>query len=261
MIPAIILPVAAELLPNAFEVMASELLASAGLVPRITELPLVAAIPAVIVMVADPVLVQTAPVVTSELVLSARRGRGTVMQSDVLIGTVHAVRVSIAEPFLRDALRPVPHLIRRAGELSLLVALPIVTLVPFVLVGLVQAIIVPVADVDPRYTVAVIAREEVAEAGPAFGLAVARRFVAAVQTVVVAVAVPSGRDAAVIGAPEAVLRAGPLGAVQRVLVAVVPAIVVPVAEPVGLHADVGLLALEVVGRAGGVAGAAPVGLI
>lgn len=60
---------------------------------------------------------------------------------------------------------------------------------------------------------------------------------------------------------EAVLRAGSLGAVQWILVAVVAAVVVAVAEPVGLDADVGLLALEVVGRASRVHRASLVGLV
>jgi hypothetical protein len=43
---------------------------------------------------------------------------------------------------------------------------------------------------------------------------------------------------------------------QRVLIAVVPAIIVPVAQPIGLHTDGGVLALQVVLRTGHVARAA-----
>lgn len=46
-----------------------------------------------------------------------------------------------------------------------------------------------------------------------------------------------------------------------VFVRVVSAIVVTVAEPIGFNADVGLLAFEVVGWAGGVGWAALVGLV
>ena len=46
--------------------------------------------------------------------------------------------------------------------------------------------------------------------------------------------------------PEAVGRAGPITAVEFILIAVVPAVVVAVAKPVGLHADGGVLTLEVV---------------
>lgn len=57
-----------------------------------------------------------------------------------------------------------------------------------------------------------------------------------------------------VGAPEAVLRAGPLRAVQWVFVTVVTAIVVAIAEPIGLNANIGFLALEMVGRTGSVHG-------
>jgi len=53
----------------------------------------------------------------------------------------------------------------------------------------------------------------------------------------------------VVGAPEAVGRARPLRTVHRVLVAVVAAIVVAVAQPIRFHANVRLLALQMVRRA------------
>lgn len=56
-----------------------------------------------------------------------------------------------------------------------------------------------------------------------------------------------------IGASEAVLRASSLSAMNRILVAVVTAIVVAVAEPVGLHADIRFLALEMIQWTRGVA--------
>lgn len=118
-----------------------------------------------------------------------------------------------------------------------------------VLVRIVQAIVVAVAYVNPRYAVAVVAREQVAETGAALGLAVLGRLVGPVAAVVVAVAVPRGRYAPVVGAPEAIGRARALRTVHRVLVAVVAAIVVAVAQPVRLHAYVGLQALEMIRRA------------
>lgn len=134
-------------------------------------------------------------------------------------------------------------------------------LVAFVLVRVVETIVVAVAYVDPRYAVAIVAGEEVAEAGASLGLAVAGRFVAAVETVVVAVAVPGRRYASVVRAPEAVLRAGSLGAVKGILVAVVAAVVVTVAEPVRFDAYVRRLALKMVRRTGGVLRASLVGLV
>lgn len=72
---------------------------------------------------------------------------------------------------------------------------------------------------------------------------------------------PSRGNAAMIGTPEAVLRASPLRTVQRILIAVVAAIVVTVAQPVRLDADIRLLALEMIGRAGRVARASLVRLV
>lgn len=71
------------------------------------------------------------------------------------------------------------------------------TLMTFVLIRIVQTIVVSVAYVYPRNAVAVIAREQIAEARSTFGLAVAGRFVAPVQAIVVSVAVPSSWNAPV----------------------------------------------------------------
>lgn len=64
-----------------------------------------------------------------------------------------------------------------------------------------------------------------------------------------------------VGAPEAVLRTGPLRAVQWIFVTVITAIVIAIAEPVGLNAYIGLLALEMVGRTGSVHGATLVSFV
>jgi len=52
-----------------------------------------------------------------------------------------------------------------------------------------------------------------------------------------------------IGTSETVLRTGPLSAMNRILVAIVAAIIVAIAEPIGFHADVRLFALEMIYRA------------
>lgn len=130
-----------------------------------------------------------------------------------------------------------------------------------VLVGIVQAIVVAVAYVNPRYAVAVVACEQVAETCTALRLAVLRRFVRPVAAVVVTVAVPRGRYAPVVRAPETVCRARPLGTVHRVLVTVVAAVVVAVAQPIRFHANVRLLALQMVRRARDVLRAPVVGLV
>lgn len=118
-----------------------------------------------------------------------------------------------------------------------------------VLVGIVQTVVVAVANVNSRYAIAVVAREQVAETRAALRLAILGRLVRPVAAIVVAVAIPRGRYAPVVRAPETVRRARTLRTVHRVLVAVVAAIVVAVAQPIRFHAYVRLLALQMVRRA------------
>ena len=77
-----------------------------------------------------------------------------------------------------------------------------------------------------------------------------------VAAVVISVAVPGGRNAAVVvGAAEAVAGTRALRTGGIVFVGIVAAVVVSVAQPVGLHTNVGRVALEVVVGARGVADA------
>lgn len=48
------------------------------------------------------------------------------MQSYILIGTVNAIRISVAQPLLRDALGAIPHFVCGASELGFFVTLSIV---------------------------------------------------------------------------------------------------------------------------------------
>ena len=61
---------------------------------------------------------------------------------------------------------------------------------------------------------------------------------------------PGAGDAAVVGAPEAVGRAGSITTVQLVLITVITTVIVSITEPVWLHTDGGVLALEVIRWAG-----------
>ncbi len=131
-----------------------------------------------------------------------------------------------------------------------------------VLVRVVEAIVVAVADVNARNAVAVVAGEEVAEAGLGSRLAVIRRLVGSVAAIVVSVAVPGGRNAAVVvGAAEAVAGTRSLRAGRVVLVRIVAAVVVAIAQPKRLHANVGRVALEMVRRASRVPSATIAGLV
>ena len=70
------------------------------------------------------------------------------------------------------------------------------------LIRIVETVVVAVAYVDPGDAVAVVAGEQVSVAGPVGGSALIGRLVFAAFAVAVAVAVPRGRDAAVIRAAE-----------------------------------------------------------
>lgn len=48
------------------------------------------------------------------------------MQSHVLVSSVNAVRISVAQPFLWNALGAVPHFVRGASELRFFVAFSII---------------------------------------------------------------------------------------------------------------------------------------
>lgn len=189
-IAAIVLPVASELLSDAFEVLALEFVLGALLVTGVAEFALVAAVTAVVVVIAEPALVQAATVVAGELVFGAGHRLGTVVEGHVLVGTVHAVGVAVAQPFVGDALRPVPGLVCRAGEFRFFIAFSVVALVTIVLVGVVETVVVAIADVDARYAVSVVAGEQVAKTGATLRVTVLGGLVAAVETVVVAIAVP-----------------------------------------------------------------------
>jgi len=118
--------------------------------------------------------------------------------------------------------------------------------VSYILVGIVQTVVIAIADIDPRYAIAVVARKQVAETRTTLRLAVLRWFIRPVTAVVVAVTIPRSRYAPVVGAPEAVGWAGSLRAMYRVLVTVVTAIIVTVAQPVRFNAYVCLLTLQMV---------------
>jgi len=78
--------------------------------------------------------------------------------------------------------------------------LPLTTLPLLRFVRVVETIVIAVANVDPRDAVAVVAGEEVAVASSVGGGALVGGLVFAAFAVAVAVAVPRGRNTAVVGA-------------------------------------------------------------
>ena len=118
--------------------------------------------------------------------------------------TVNTVWIAIANPSLGNALGTAPCLIRLTRELPVRVALSGVALVPLVLVGIVQAVVVAcdishyyeplstpqsrtIANIDARNAVAIVAREQIAKAGTLLALAVICRLVGLVTAIVISV--------------------------------------------------------------------------
>ena len=75
-----------------------------------------------------------------------------------------------------------------------LTALPLLRLV-----RIVKTVVVSIADVDPGDAVAIVASEQVSVAGPVGGGALISGLILTTFAIAVAVAIPRGRNAAVIG--------------------------------------------------------------
>lgn len=125
-IAAIILVVATIRVPNALEILAREFTRRTRLVLRVTLLAFVRAIAAIVIVVANPSAIDTPPVAARELIRVTARCHGTVERRRVLVRPIHAVWVAIAQPLLRDALRPIPRFVGQTRELRRLVTLSVI---------------------------------------------------------------------------------------------------------------------------------------
>jgi len=125
-VATIVLAVAPIRAPDALEILARELARRTRLVLRVTVFALVRAVAAVVVVVAHPSAVDAPPVATRELIRAAVGHRRAVERGHVLVCSVHAVRVAIAQPLPRYALRSVPRLVGCAREFRRLVAFTVI---------------------------------------------------------------------------------------------------------------------------------------
>lgn len=115
-VAAIVLAIAPIRVPDALEVLTSEFTRRARLVLRVAILALIRAVATVVVVVAHPATVDAPPVTARELIRSAIGHRRAVEQRSVLVRSINAVRVAVAQPFFRYALCPVPRLVRQTRE-------------------------------------------------------------------------------------------------------------------------------------------------
>lgn len=116
-VAAVVFVVAPVRVPDALEVLAGELARRTRFVLRVAVLALVRTVAAVVVVIAHPSLVDAPPVAARELIGAAVDHRRTVERRGVLVRAVHAVGITVAQPFFRYALRPVPRLVRHARKL------------------------------------------------------------------------------------------------------------------------------------------------
>lgn len=228
-VSTVVLTVAPILHPDALKVLAGELLWRAGLVLAVASLALIRAVATIVVVVAYPTLIDAPSIGTCKLIISAGLRCGTVVQCCIFIRSINTIRIPIAYPLLRNTLRPGPGLVLLAGKFGLLIALPIIALMPIILITIIQTVIVSITDINSRNAVAIITGKQISKAGPSLGLAVLWRLIRPITTIIVPIAVPGSRDASMIWTAEAVLRTCPLGTVQRILVRVISAIIVPIA--------------------------------
>lgn len=125
-IAAIVLAIAPIRVPDALEVLTSELPRRTRLVLRVTVLALVRTVATVVVVVTHPATVDAPPVAARELISSAVGYRRAVEQRCILVRSINAVRVAVAQPLFRYTLCPVPRLVRQTREFGRFVAFTVV---------------------------------------------------------------------------------------------------------------------------------------
>lgn len=140
-----------------------------------------------------------------------------------------------------------------AREFRFRVAFAAPTLVSIIFIRIVQAVVVSVADVNARDAIAVVARKQVAETSLGARFAIIWRLVGSVAAVIVSIAIPRGRNAAVVvGAAETVAGTRALRTRRFVLIGIVAAVIIAVTQPERFHANVGRVAFEMLRWAGGI---------
>lgn len=130
-----------------------------------------------------------------------------------------------------------------------------------ILIAIIQTIVIAITNINTRNTISIITGKQIAEACSTLALAILRWFIGTITAIIVPVAIPSGRNASMIRAPETILWTCALRAMQRVLIGIVAAIVIAIAKPIRLHANVRLFAFQVICGAGSVLRTAVVCLV
>lgn len=118
-----------------------------------------------------------------------------------------------------------------------------------VFVAVVQTVVVSIANVNPWNAISIVASEQITEARSALRFAVLWWLIGSVATIIIAVAIPRGRNASMIRASEAVLWTRTRSTMQHILVGIITTIVISITQPIRFHANIGLFALQMIFRA------------
>lgn len=143
-----------------------------------------------------------------------------------------------------------------AREFRFIITFPASALMSIIFIRIIQTIVICIADVNARNAIAIVAGKQVTETRFSARFAVIRRLVGSVTAIVVSIAIPRSRNAAVVvGATETVGGTRPLRTRRFVLIGIVTAIVISIAQPERFHANVGRVAFEMLQWASGISSA------
>lgn len=127
------------------------------------------------------------------------------MNCCVFVSAVDTVGVAVANPSFGNTLRATPVLVGHASELTIGIALTSVALMTNVFIRIVETVVIAITDINSRNAIAVITSEQITKTCSFLALAVFFGLISfRTSAIVVAVAIPSGGYATVVGAAEAV---------------------------------------------------------
>ena len=203
-VTTVVFAIASVVFRNAFRVLTGELRVIAFPIVILAIFAFITAISAIVVMVAFPNAVNAPSVIALELIRTAFFQSDVAVRilSLVLISSIDAIRIAVANPVLLDANLPSPGSVRFAGEFRVRIARPGLALPVLALVTVVKAVVVPVANVNPRDAISIVAREQVPIACSLCGFAFFLGLISSTIAIRIAVAVPSRGNAPMIRTPE-----------------------------------------------------------
>ena len=146
-----------------------------------------------------------------------------------LIGTIHAIWVTIAHPFFLDTNGASPLAVLFTREFTIGIASPVGTLAIGILIRVIKAVVVAITNINVGNAIAIVASEEIPIASSVFGGALVLRLIFAIGAIWIAIAVPSGWQTTVIVTSERIDRTFSGTTMEFIFVRVVAAVIVSIA--------------------------------